>query len=358
MTRLQRAVAVFGGLLLLPLVAVPRAEAGILPLPCDPTGLIGDCTPPDTQLTSTPADPTTLTNASFTFTTPESGATFECQLSGPSKAHLWQDCTGTPASGGSSDGTQSYSGLVPGSYDFQVRATDSVGNTDQTPADFTWTIDTTDPSTPPPDDPNAPDTTLTYKPRYWHLFTYASFEYTSDQAADHFVCTLDGSSVDCPNDGLDIYPGGITYGTHTFKVAAVNSSGSMDQTPATVTFTRPLTVHQIRKWSKAWTLKSGHGHFADYYAVAKRRGAWAQSYNRGAYRVAIIATKCPKCGKIDVYWKNEFVKQVNLHANKRHKRRVIPIARFRNLTGGRLKVEIASKGKPVILEGYGFSTTR
>jgi hypothetical protein len=29
---------------------------------------------------------------------------------------------------------------LPGSHTFQVRATDSAGNTDPTPASFTWTV--------------------------------------------------------------------------------------------------------------------------------------------------------------------------------------------------------------------------
>ena len=36
---------------------------------------------------------------------------------------------------------RSYTGLTPGVHTFAVRATDSLGQTDPTPATHTWTID-------------------------------------------------------------------------------------------------------------------------------------------------------------------------------------------------------------------------
>jgi hypothetical protein len=35
----------------------------------------------------------------------------------------------------------SYSGLAPGSYTFEVRATDAAGNVDPSPATYGWTVE-------------------------------------------------------------------------------------------------------------------------------------------------------------------------------------------------------------------------
>ena len=90
-----------------------------------------DKTPPDTTLTGAPSNPTNLDYATFTFTSPDGNASFECALDGAA----FSPCT-SPAS---------YLSLAEGPHGFQVRALDSLGNTDPTPASYDWTIDLTSP---------------------------------------------------------------------------------------------------------------------------------------------------------------------------------------------------------------------
>ena len=85
-----------------------------------------DTTPPDTSITSGQTGTTSATAASFAFTSSESGSTFQCKFD----AGAWATCTSP----------KPYSGLTTGSHTFSVRATDAAGNTDNTPATQTWTI--------------------------------------------------------------------------------------------------------------------------------------------------------------------------------------------------------------------------
>lgn len=97
---------------------------------------ITTASPPDTTITGGPPDPSTAATASFSF----SGAPgergiggFACQLDGGP----FVTCSSP----------QTYSGLGKGSHTFRVRAIDSQGFVDLTPASFTWTIG----DAPPPD---------------------------------------------------------------------------------------------------------------------------------------------------------------------------------------------------------------
>jgi hypothetical protein len=86
-----------------------------------------DTTAPNTTIGSgAPPSSTTSTGASFSFTSSESGSTFECSLDGAAFA----SCTSP----------RTYSGLAVGPHEFRVRARDAAGNTDASPATHAWTI--------------------------------------------------------------------------------------------------------------------------------------------------------------------------------------------------------------------------
>ena len=85
-----------------------------------------DTTAPDTTIVTKPTNPSNDFNPQFTFTSTQTPSTFECKLD----AGAFAACT-TP---------KAYSNLSSGSHTFSVRATDAAGNTDPTPATYTWTI--------------------------------------------------------------------------------------------------------------------------------------------------------------------------------------------------------------------------
>jgi hypothetical protein len=96
---------------------------------------ISDTTPPQTTINSNPTNPSNDNTPSFTFSADEA-AIFQCDVDGSGFAA----CT-------SGD---SFGPLADSSHTFTVKATDTAGNTDSTPASYTWTIDTT---LPQPNDP-------------------------------------------------------------------------------------------------------------------------------------------------------------------------------------------------------------
>jgi len=84
-----------------------------------------DSTPPGTVIDAAPSDPSTA-DVGFDFSSPDGGVAFECELDGGG----FSVCS-SPAS---------YAGLASGPHTFDVRAIDSAGNVDPTPASFTWSV--------------------------------------------------------------------------------------------------------------------------------------------------------------------------------------------------------------------------
>jgi Bacterial Ig domain/PASTA domain len=91
-----------------------------------------DTDPPETTITAGPTSLSAGRDATFAFSSDESGSTFECSLDG------------SPFAACSSPAV--YTGLGDGEHTFDVRATDSSANTEATPAGASWTIDATAPN--------------------------------------------------------------------------------------------------------------------------------------------------------------------------------------------------------------------
>ena len=121
----------------------PKTYTGLIPGPhtfsvratdavgnVDPTPALyawtsADTTPPETTITAAPASSSYTTSASFSFASNER-ATFACALDS------------APYAACSSPAT--YAGLGLGPHSFHVRATDTAGHVDATPAAWSWTV--------------------------------------------------------------------------------------------------------------------------------------------------------------------------------------------------------------------------
>jgi hypothetical protein len=165
--------------------------------------------PPETTIDSGPEGEVASASATFTFSASDPNATFECRM----------DFTGfTPCSS-----PKTYNNLADGDHTFQVRATGSNGLRDETPAELSFTT-----AVPP-------TTTINFGPSSPTSGTTANFGFSSNEFSATFECSLDGAAfTECltPHQVT-----GLTPGTHTFAVQAVDIDGNVDPTPATYTWT-------------------------------------------------------------------------------------------------------------------------
>jgi hypothetical protein len=180
--------------------------------------------PPQASITSKPSNPSTSTDATFSFKSDQPGSTFECSLDGGD----FSSCT-SPVS---------YHGLSEDQgHTFSVHAVSSDSGTGPA-ASYSWQVKST-PTTPttttaPPPPPEPVETTITGSPSNPTASRDATFYFTSNYKNATFQCSLDGGS-----------PGGcnspVTYSNlpaakHTFHVVA--SSGQIvGKTPASYSWT-------------------------------------------------------------------------------------------------------------------------
>ena len=193
--------------------------------PADFTWTI-DTAAPTTSIDASPPPLSPSADASFAFSGGDSGgsgvASFECRRD----SGAWTGCTSPHA----------YAGLADGSHHFEVRAIDKAGNADTSPADFTWTIDTT-----------GPTTTIDSNPSALSASADAEFAFSGSDGGGSGV-----SSIECRRDSsqaADWEPctstksyASLIDGAHTFEVRAIDQAGNVDATPATFDWTIDTTA--------------------------------------------------------------------------------------------------------------------
>lgn len=112
------------------LSATATDQVGNVSAPMTAT-IVLDTQAPDTLILSGPPALTNINGAGFSFTSTEAGSTFECKLD----QGAYAACVSLA----------NFINLLDGTHTLQVRATDLAGNTDPTPAAYTWTVDTMPP---------------------------------------------------------------------------------------------------------------------------------------------------------------------------------------------------------------------
>ena len=173
-----------------------------------------DATPPETTIDSGPSGLTNDSSPSFAFSSSEGGSSFECRLDSSQPAD-WQSCNSPKA----------YNSLSDGSHTFEVRATDQYGNTDQTSASRSFTLDAT-----------APQTQVDSGPSGLTNDSSPSFAFSSSEGGSSFECRLDSSQAqDWQGCTSPKSYSSLSDGSHTFEVRATDPAGNADPTPASRT---------------------------------------------------------------------------------------------------------------------------
>lgn len=171
----------------------------------------------NTLITDAPDPVVASTDAHLEFESPDGDATFQCSLDGAP----FTAC----------DSPEDYPGLTEGGHNFRVRAIDAANIADPTPAQASWRVDLT-----------APTTSITAGPNGLTTDKTPTFEFTAgaNEIGTTYECQVDaGAWVN--NCASPFTAGELSDGEHTFRVRATDAVGNAEDPGASRTFTVDTT---------------------------------------------------------------------------------------------------------------------
>jgi hypothetical protein len=145
--------------------------------------------------------------------------------------------------------------------------------------------------------------------------------------------------------------------TYCFSVRArdalgyASTSWSPERCTAVPLDDRSLTRHG------PWTSTTGSAY---YLSTSSRSSAYGASLVRTsvkARRIAIVATTCPTCGSIRVYWGATLVRTISLRSSTTANGRTIAVVAFTSVRSGTVTVKVATSRRNVLIDGIAISRT-
>lgn len=144
---------------------------------------------------------------------------------------------------------------------------------------------------------------------------------------------------------------GVPGNTYCFSARATDAVGNTGAFSSQKCTALPLNNTQL-KATGSWSEHTGSGYYLNTYSETKRAGDKLSAAVKGK-RFALVATLCPKCGKVVVKLGTKTLKNLSLKAGSTKKAQVISVGSFDRLKSGKLTIKVTSTGRLVRIEGLG-----
>ena len=159
---------------------------------------------PETTITDGPEELVSVASATLVFESSEPG-TFVCSLDGEEPFAC--------------ESPLELEGLADGEHSVTIAAVDILGIADETPAVWTWRVDT-----------QAPDTLFESAPMSPSDASQGEFTISATEENSSFECSLDGGGFG-PCSAV-VVTSALADGAHFFEARAIDEAGNMDASPA------------------------------------------------------------------------------------------------------------------------------
>jgi hypothetical protein len=106
--------------------------------------------------------------------------------------------------------------------------------------------------------------------------------------------------------------------------------------------------------SAGWLQASSPTYYLDTISRATSAGRTLTRTNVQTHRVHLVATTCPTCGTVGVYWNGTLIKTISLRSTTAVSRRVLGVTTFPGVASGTLVLRSLTSG-PVYVDGLSLS---
>jgi len=112
----------------------------------------------------------------------------------------------------------------------------------------------------------------------------------------------------------------------------------------------PALTHSV-----GWTQRSGRaGYYLNTFSQSSLNGANLTTGAVNARRIAVVVTKCPGCGRLQVKWGTTVLGVINTNATVLKKKQLVMFPDMGSVTNHTITLTVVSTGKPVRVEGLGI----
>ncbi|MGH2698809.1 MAG: hypothetical protein ACRDJL_06370 [Actinomycetota bacterium] len=136
--------------------------------------------------------------------------------------------------------------------------------------------------------------------------------------------------------------------TGCYRATATDTLGAVSA-PSAEKCTRVPVNNTSLKHRKKWAKRNAPGYFLNSFSTTKQKGA-SLLLDVKAKRLALVATRCKRCGSVKVLLGRQLLKKIKLVANRTRKNQIINIKTFTKVKNGRVKIVVTSQGKAVTIE--------
>lgn len=182
------------------------------------------------------------------------------------------------------------------------------------------------------------------------LTTAPTFAVSGNDGTASVACTVDGASVDCSTGTVGLM--GLRPGTHVLTATATDAAGNVDPTPAQVTWSVPVRTSGLTRATGGWTRIEDRRAYGGRVLQAERSGRRLTLQARDATRIAVVITRLPRGGVLQVRLGGRVIGRVTTAAATRARRVVVVLPDLAGPASGRLEL-VTRSGRTVRVEGVG-----